>query len=91
MSERERRNLGEDECDGRELHDVCKGPSKLSRHVVVYAERKSQAGTCWRQLSPPSFVRLPMAGAGMRDRQGANPTEPWKGVFVKHRNGKRSA
>ena len=27
MSERERRNLGEDECGGRELHDACKGPS----------------------------------------------------------------
>lgn len=27
MSERERRNLGEDERGGRELHGVCKGPS----------------------------------------------------------------
>jgi len=82
MSERERRNLGEDECGGRELHDVCKGPSQLSRQVVVYSERKSQSGTCWRQLSPPLFVRLPMAGSGMRDRQGANPTEPWKAFLL---------
>ena len=31
MSERERRNLGEDERDGRELHDVCKGTPARSR------------------------------------------------------------
>ena len=33
MSERERRNLGEDERDGRELHDVCKGPSDKERET----------------------------------------------------------
>lgn len=37
-------------------------------------------------------AKLPLtAGSGMRDRQGANPTEPRKGVFVKHRSRKRSA
>ena len=65
-------------------------PDPLCGYEWICAERKSQAGTCRRQLSPPSFVRLPMAGSGMRDRQGANPTEPWKGVFVKHRSRKRS-
>ena len=33
MSERERRNLGEDECGGRELHGVCKGPSDKERET----------------------------------------------------------
>ena len=36
----------------------------LCGYEWICAERKSQAGTCWRQLSPPSFVRLPMAGTG---------------------------
>ena|GEM_PF-5187525 len=51
MSERERRNLGEDECCGRELHDACKGPSgkeqrKGTRSVANLVNAIQDSLTC---------------------------------------------
>ena len=52
----------------------------MSMSIVLYL-KKTQAGIYRRQLSPSPFVRLPVAGQGMRDHPEANLTEPRKGTY----------